>query len=79
VHICCDPDGNSGGNTTQDYIKLNTGLVNNFNNFNNICNILHICMKLITTESAGSSAKVINFIIIYFLTPDTEKFRTLEP
>ena len=60
-----------GENSVQDYIKFNNGFVNNFNNFNNICNILHIYMKLITTESAGSCFKAIILMIIYFLKPET--------
>lgn len=73
-HCCCDPDGNSGGNSTQDYIKLNTGLVNNFNNFNNIWNVLHICMEKYATVFVGSRVKAIILIIIFYwhLKPDAD-------
>ena len=57
----------------QDYIKLNTGLVNNFNNFNGICNIFHICMEKNATVFVGLSVKAIILIIIFYrqLKPDT--------
>ena len=60
------PTATQLGNSAQNYIKFNTGLVNNFNNFSNICNILHICMEKNATVSVGSRFKVIILIIIFY-------------
>ena len=61
------PSGKFTKNLSQDYIKLNTILVNKFNNFNNICNILHISVKKNATRSVGSCLKAIILIIILHL------------